>query len=166
MSKFKAGDRVVVVEQDTVFKLRHGEIQEFVEGPDFPVKVLLDDATVTCFGYEELELEEVYDALSAKPAEQSSSPKTDVITTIFNMGDLLASKVDTSGDVVNHPSHYTSHPSGVECIEITKHMGFLDGNAMKYLWRYSLKNGVEDLYKCRQYLDWLIESEESKRADS
>lgn len=36
-------------------------------------------------------------------------------------------------DFVNHPPHNTSHPSGVECIEITEHMSFLMGNAMKYL---------------------------------
>ena len=45
-------------------------------------------------------------------------------------------------DPVNHPSHYTSHPSGVECIEITRHMDFNTGNAMKYLWRAGLKDSV------------------------
>lgn len=73
--------------------------------------------------------------------------------------DVLVDSKAAPGDSVSHPSHYTSHPSGVECIDITRHMGFLDGNAMKYLWRYSLKGGVEDLKKCRQYLDWLIEKE-------
>ena len=38
-------------------------------------------------------------------------------------------------DVVNHPSHYTGHPSGIECIQITEHMGFNLGNALKYIWR-------------------------------
>lgn len=56
-------------------------------------------------------------------------------------------------DVVNHPEHYTSHPSGVECIEITEHMNFCTGNAMKYLWRHSLKGGVQDLEKARWYID-------------
>ncbi len=42
-------------------------------------------------------------------------------------------------DMVNHPKHYTSHPSGVECIEITRHMNFNIGNAIKYLWRSGLK---------------------------
>jgi len=60
-------------------------------------------------------------------------------------------------DVVNHPKHYTSHPSGVECIQITEHMGFLLGNAMKYLWRADLKNGVEDLQKAVWYLTREIE---------
>ena len=57
-------------------------------------------------------------------------------------------------DAVNHPSHYTGHPSGVECIEITEHFNFCVGNAMKYLWRAGLKNDqLEDLKKARWYVD-------------
>jgi hypothetical protein len=56
-------------------------------------------------------------------------------------------------DNVNHPEHYNSHPSGVECIEITEHMNFCLGNAVKYIWRASLKgNEVEDLRKARWYI--------------
>ena len=62
-------------------------------------------------------------------------------------------------DVVNHPKHYTNHPSGIECIQITEHMSFLMGNAMKYLWRADLKNGVEDLKKAV----WYIQREIAKR---
>ena len=57
-------------------------------------------------------------------------------------------------DNVNHPKHYNSHPSGVECIEITEHMNFCLGNAVKYIWRASLKGKeVEDLRKARWYID-------------
>lgn len=56
-------------------------------------------------------------------------------------------------DLVNKPKHYNSHPSGVECITITQHMPFVLGNAMKYIWRADLKNGIEDLQKARWYLD-------------
>ena len=57
-------------------------------------------------------------------------------------------------DNVNHPEHYNSHPSGVECIEITEHMNFCLGNAVKYIWRASLKGKeVEDLRKARWYID-------------
>lgn len=57
------------------------------------------------------------------------------------------------GDSVERPSHYTSHPSGVECIAITEHMNFLLGNAMKYLWRADLKNNdIEDLEKAIWYI--------------
>jgi len=56
-------------------------------------------------------------------------------------------------DLVNHPPHYTSHPSGVECIQITEHMNFNLGNALKYIWRADLKfNSMEDLEKAKFYL--------------
>jgi hypothetical protein len=56
-------------------------------------------------------------------------------------------------DPVNHPSHYTEHPSGVECIQITEHMSFNLGNAIKYIWRADLKKDpVEDLQKARWYI--------------
>ncbi len=59
---------------------------------------------------------------------------------------------------VHHPSHYTSHPSGVECIQITEHMNFCIGNAMKYLWRAELRgNAVEDLKKAKWYIDREVE---------
>ena len=57
-------------------------------------------------------------------------------------------------DPVNHPKHYTEHPSGIECIQITEHMSFNLGNALKYIWRCDLKkDAVEDLRKARWYLD-------------
>lgn len=57
-------------------------------------------------------------------------------------------------DPVNNPAHYKSHPSGVECITITEHMGFCLGNAIKYIWRADLKaDAIGDLKKARWYLD-------------
>jgi len=57
-------------------------------------------------------------------------------------------------DMVNHPPHYTSHPSGVETITITEHMGFCLGNAVKYIMRADYKgNKLEDLKKARWYID-------------
>ena len=64
-------------------------------------------------------------------------------------------------DMVNHPPHYNQQ--GIECIEaIHAATGdgfeyYLQGNIMKYLWRYRYKNGIEDLEKARWYLDKLIE---------
>lgn len=57
-------------------------------------------------------------------------------------------------DPVNRPAHYTKHPSGVECIQITEHMNFNLGNAVKYIWRADEKGStIEDLQKARWYLD-------------
>ncbi|WP_373089323.1 DUF3310 domain-containing protein [Zhongshania sp.] len=63
-------------------------------------------------------------------------------------------------DMVNHPPHYTSHPSGIECIQVTEHMSFTIGNAVKYLWRADLKNGLEDLKKAAWYIQREIERRE------
>lgn len=59
------------------------------------------------------------------------------------------------GDVVNHPSHYTSHPSGIECIEVVEHMSFCLGSAVKYCWRCHEKHDdpIEDLRKAVWYLE-------------
>ena len=62
--------------------------------------------------------------------------------------------VGSPHDAVNHPAHYTAHPSGVECIQVTEHMNFCVGNAMKYLWRAGLKgDALKDLEKARWYVD-------------
>lgn len=59
---------------------------------------------------------------------------------------------DAPFDPVNRPVHYNSHPSGVECITITRHMPFNIGNAIKYLWRSEHKNGKHDLEKAIFYI--------------
>lgn len=57
-------------------------------------------------------------------------------------------------DPVEHPRHYCTHPSGVECITVVEHMNFCRGNAIKYIWRAGSKGDtVEDLKKARWYID-------------
>jgi len=68
---------------------------------------------------------------------------------------------------VNHPKHYTSHPSGVECIQITEHYNFCIGNAIKYLWRAGLKNEgstneIQDCQKAIWYIQRHIEACQKK----
>lgn len=63
-----------------------------------------------------------------------------------------------SDDPVNHPQHYCSHPSGIECIAVTEHMSFCIGNAVKYLWRADAKGApLEDLRKSVWYIQREIE---------
>tara|TARA_R110002110_G_scaffold2750_5_gene13187 strand:+ start:835 stop:1065 length:231 start_codon:yes stop_codon:yes gene_type:complete len=70
-------------------------------------------------------------------------------------------------DEVNHPQHYTSHPSGVECISITQHMGFNLGNAMKYIWRADEKGkAIQDLEKAKWYIENEIALRKKKLEDS
>jgi hypothetical protein len=62
-----------------------------------------------------------------------------------------------------NPSHYKKHPSGVECIDITKYMDFLTGNAIKYIWRHADKGKpIEDLKKAIWYLEEKIKMLEGK----
>ena len=79
---------------------------------------------------------------------------------------MAGAKCSSQPDPVNHPPHYTSHPAkcdcgtGIECIQITEHMGFNLGNAVKYVWRADLKNNaIEDLKKAV----WYIQREIAKR---
>lgn len=76
-------------------------------------------------------------------------------------------KLVESKDNVNHPNHYTKHPSGVECIDIVRHYCFSVGNAIKYLWRAGLKGDaymtpkekeIEDLNKAIWYIKDRIET--------
>lgn len=70
-------------------------------------------------------------------------------------------------DMVNHPSHYTQ--GGIECIDALKAAtvsktgieAVCTANAIKYLWRYEEKNGIEDVKKARWYIDRLIEELEN-----
>lgn len=67
-------------------------------------------------------------------------------------------------DSVSHPNHYQSK-SGLEVIDVIKAFtedcegieAYYTGNVIKYVCRWKKKNGLEDLKKARQYLDWLIE---------
>jgi hypothetical protein len=77
-------------------------------------------------------------------------------------------EIESSGDKVNHPSHYTQ--GKVECIDAiesaTVHKNGLDAvctaNIIKYIWRCEHKNGLEDLKKARWYLEKMIQHNEQK----
>jgi len=69
-----------------------------------------------------------------------------------------------ASDAVFRPSHYARWP--VEPVSFIAYNGldFLTGNCVKYLMRHDAKNGLEDLYKARRYLDMLISLEQRKAA--
>ncbi len=82
--------------------------------------------------------------------------------------DAKCCEVEPDGDMVNHPSHYTQ--GGIECIDALKAAtvsktgieAVCTANAIKYLWRYEEKNGIEDVKKARWYIDRLIKELEEK----
>ena len=75
--------------------------------------------------------------------------------------DMIDFQTDVPKDMVNHPPDYNQ--KNVECIdaiESATDSGFeyyLQGNIIKYLWRYRYKNGLQDLKKASWYLNKLIE---------
>ena len=88
---------------------------------------------------------------------------------IERKGDEKAPKYLTGkgkADMVNHPPHYNKY--GIECIDALRAStgeGFeyyLQGNVMKYLWRYRYKNGIEDLKKANWYLELMIAEKQNE----
>lgn len=74
-------------------------------------------------------------------------------------------------DPVSHPTHYTSDPSGIECIQITRHRNFNIGNAIKYLWRAGLKesgsiSGFEKQIQDLEKAVWYIQDEIQRLKES
>ena len=78
----------------------------------------------------------------------------------FEKGATIDEFTAEESDMVNHPPHYNQ--KGIECIdaiEAATDEGFeyyLQGNIIKYLWRYRYKNGIEDLKKAQWYLNKLV----------
>ena len=101
--------------------------------------------------------------------EGKKSAISEMETAMCNAMQLLKCFIDRKDkeqktDNVNHPSHYNSHPSGIECIEIARHHNFNIGNTIKYLWRAGLKSeeGMEDTDKQVEDLNkaiWYIQDE-------
>lgn len=87
--------------------------------------------------------------------QESSKPLSEAIKEWVDV------KEEDQEDIVNKPKHYTEHPSGIECIQVTEHMGFNLGNAIKYIWRCDLKkDAIEDLKKAKWYIDREIDKRE------
>lgn len=59
--------------------------------------------------------------------------------------------IDADIDMVNSPPHYTSHASGIEAIEIKRHLSSDWSDAFKYIFRAEHKNGRQDIEKALWY---------------
>ena len=105
----------------------------------------------------------------SKKYDKETDEYTNTYACVFDeMSDNMLNKCynwykEPDGDMVNHPSHYTQ--GGIECIDALKAAtvsktgieAVCTANAIKYLWRYEEKNGIEDVKKARWYIDRLIE---------
>ena len=113
-----------------------------------------------CDGYDKWVNRNIYIREAAKPLSEAVKEWVDCKDDKVDEVDAFFKRMK---DVVNQPPHYTKHPSGIECIQVTEHMGFNLGNAIKYIWRCDLKqDAIEDLKKAK----WYIEREIDKRVRS
>lgn len=89
--------------------------------------------------------------VAAKEVKKAKTKPKKTLGTRADEGALPTVEVD----IVNHPPHYSGNPEGIECIQITRHMNFNLGNAVKYLWRAGKKDKnrhIEDINKAIWYL--------------
>lgn len=95
---------------------------------------------------------EAHDAWNALQLEQLADPSDlQAATAAFH---AAARELNAAADMVNHPPHYTGHPSGVECIEVAEHLPFCLGNAFKYLFQRDAKgNPLENIEKAIWYVN-------------
>ena len=86
----------------------------------------------------------------------------------FEKGATIDEFTAEESDMVNHPPHYNQ--KGIECIDAiqaatdTGFEYYLQGNIMKYLWRYRYKDGSQDLKKALWYLNKLIEIRDANKS--
>ena len=108
--------------------------------------------------FTQFEVEEEYPKI-----EIADSPTIKSITD----SELSLTAESIMDDKISHPNHYTSHPSGIECIEIAKYYDFCIGSAIKYLWRAGLKTEegksaktkeIEDLKKAITFIQFKIDT--------
>lgn len=174
--KFKIGDHVRVISRTDRYFDEVGMVVEIDAAPDRPFRVSgLFAGYPLWYAAHELILAEPEPQTSTQGAtgvaegvevpggefgalREAPSDPDDHASTLSGIAKKLAADYM---DAVNHPPHYVSHPSGVECIQITEHMGFNLGNAIKYIWRADLKNdAIEDLRKAEFYIKREIQKRE------
>jgi hypothetical protein len=103
----------------------------------------------------------VYCAVCGEPFV---SGECDHQSTCVYAGKHRESQHNSAEETVNNPKHYTNHPSGIECIQITEHFCNNLGNVIKYIWRAEEKGApLQDLKKAQWYLSREIERRERVR---
>lgn len=95
-----------------------------------------------------------HDVLGTRPSSISLRRRNAIASDSEGIASVSEDNPPVLAEDPINPSHYRRHPSGIECIEVTRHMNFNVGNAIKYLWRYMDKGDpVENLKKAQWYLD-------------
>jgi hypothetical protein len=98
-------------------------------------------------------IKEAYDTSRTGVSEDRRPGGINHVSDLQSLASRPSHDIPTIAEDAINPSHYRKHPSGIECIEITRHMNFNIGNAIKYIWRHADKGDpVENLQKAIWYL--------------
>lgn len=142
--KFEPGEVVEIANPSTLyteqFRGRRAVVTKFVEGETFPYEVTFASGSTLGFAEEELS-------------------SVNGLTPYLEVLDEVADYIAAQDDEINHPSHYTWLPNGIEVIDITEHFNFTLGNALKYIMRAGHKHDepLTDLRKAAWYIAREIE---------
>lgn len=137
-------------------------VHKFDESIKYDESMRVTDAINRWYNHINPKPKAFYNLSTKEQIDFINSYKYDDENTMYSIFEFNYISDDIIIDNVNHPKHYTSHPSGVECIEITRHHCFSIGNCIKYLWRAGLKDDsnqsikdkeIEDLQKTIWYID-------------
>ncbi|WP_435270906.1 DUF3310 domain-containing protein [Streptomyces sp. 1222.5] len=146
--KFKPGEVVVIANPSTLytsqFRGQRAAVTDYMENELFPYEVTFSNGNTLGFAEEEL----------------SAAELTDYLEVIDEVVEFMAAQVEgQEHDEVNHPSHYTWLPNGLEVIDVTENFNFTLGNALKYIMRAGHKHDepLTDLRKAAWYINREIE---------
>lgn len=108
-----------------------------------------------------LSIEDEHNRICVKIYCMDSSGAYTLSAPIYNIKRIV--REEKVAEEIKKPTRYNKRGK-LECwdVIIDQEMNFLEGNVLKYLWRYREKNGIEDLKKARVYLDKLISELEGK----
>lgn len=152
--KFKKDGKVYESFEDAVDASFLGDRKIFVKGEKGELKFPYDVRQSMICAYEDADMGRVRLNAKLMGYEVIEDGAPYILEVFEKYGDVKP-------DPVNRPAHYTS--GGIECIDamqaafgVEAVKDFCLCSAFKYLWRHRNKNGVEDLKKCRWYLNRLI----------
>ncbi len=165
---FQPGDRVLVIDDGGGNPVEVGEYGTVVEVDNY---VLTTGQRLIYVKWDKGNQCGLFDCRLEKVEEQNNDTGDDgPALDLSGLSGLSATLVymDETVDAVNHPPHYGGFSNGAEVIDITEHLTFNGGNAVKYVARSTRKDGknkgnvLEDLRKARWYIDREIERIESQ----
>ncbi|WP_264766072.1 DUF3310 domain-containing protein [Moraxella catarrhalis] len=153
----KVGD-IWVCQAGAVFVFGISDIGVEYLWQDTPDEFVVDSRSVEDWHKNFDYKENIFDCEDIKDDDPKLYKKIKEMQQMIESLSLKKNQKEANQDEVNHPKHYISDPSGIECIQITRHRNFNIGNAIKYLWRAGLKDGNSDIQDLQKAV-WYIQDE-------